>query len=151
MYIYSDGGSRGNPGPAGIGGQAMDGDGHVLAEVCEFLGETTNNVAEYQALIRILEESSRLGFKKISIQTDSELVAFQITGVYKIKSKKLMPLVEKVKSVLEMYEEVKVTAIPREKNTVCDGLANIAIDMGLEGEIEPVFPEYSSGTQDNLF
>ncbi|MBN1288223.1 MAG: ribonuclease HI family protein [Actinobacteria bacterium] len=151
MNIYSDGGSRGNPGPAGIGGQAIDEKGRVLAEVCEFLGDATNNVAEYRALIRILEESAGLGFNKISIRTDSELVAYQITGAYRIKSKNLLPLAERVRSLLEKYEDVRVTAIPREENEVSDRLANTAIDMGLEGEIEPISPGHAQGTQGNLF
>lgn len=151
LTIYSDGGSRGNPGPAGIGGQALGESGTVLLEVCEFLGVATNNVAEYQALIRILEESSKLGFLKVRIRTDSELVAYQVTGVYKIKSKKIAPLVERVKALLEPYEEVEVLAVPREENTESDRLANKAIDMGLAGETEPLLNEYTRGKQDNLF
>lgn len=148
LYVYSDGASRGNPGPAGIGGLAMDQNGDVLVEVREYLGETTNNVAEYQALIRVLEESRGLGYEKIRVRTDSELMANQVTGAFKVKSKDLKPLAARARSILEGYRRVEVEHIPREKNTACDLLANRAIDEGLAGIIEPTL---TGGDDEGLF
>lgn len=151
LYVYSDGGSRGNPGPAGIGGLAKTGKDEVLVEVCEYIGTATNNVAEYQALIRILEECRGLVYKNIKIRTDSELVANQVKGLYKVKSKNVIPMVARVRSLLEPYREVQVMSIPRNENAECDKLANIAIDGGLRGEKEPRPPDNISETQEGLF
>lgn len=151
LFIFSDGASRGNPGPAGIGGRAKTGDGEVLAEVCEYIGTATNNVAEYQALIRILEESRGLGYGKVRIRTDSELVANQLKGLYKIKSKNVIPMVARARSLLEPYGEVEVRSIPRSENTECDLLANIAIDEGLRGEKDPRPPDNIPEAQEGLF
>lgn len=151
LYIYSDGASRGNPGPAGIGGLAKAGDGEVLKEVCEYLGTTTNNVAEYQALIRILEESRSLGYQKIKIRTDSELVANQIKGLYKVKSRNVIPMIAKVRILLERYGEVEVRSIPRNENSECDKLANMAVDAGISGGKEPRPPDNIPETQEGLF
>lgn len=138
LSVYSDGASRGNPGPAGIGGRALDERGKVVAEVREYLGEATNNVAEYHGLIRILEEVSTLGFDRVRVFTDSTLMANQITGGFRVKSKDLKPLVGKVLTLLDGFRSVQVEHIPREKNTECDTLANRAIDEGLAGERKPI-------------
>jgi len=138
LHVYSDGAARGNPGPAGIGGQARDWRGRLLLEVREFLGETTNNVAEYQALIRVLEASAGMGYECVVIHTDSELVASQVTGVFKVKSAALRPLVARVKGLLEAYREVQVEHVPRAKNIECDHLANRATDEGLAGLRKPI-------------
>ena len=141
LHICSDGAARGNPGPAGIGGQARDRRGDILVEVREYLGETTNNVAEYHALIRVLEECAGLGYQRLKVHTDSELMANQVTGVFKVKSQSLRPLVARVKALLEGYRVVQVEHIPREKNIACDRLANIAIDEGLAGTRAPILDE----------
>jgi len=138
LYLCCDGAARGNPGPAGIGGQAMDSSGRVMVEVHEFLGEATNNVAEYHALIRILEAAADLGFDRVKIMTDSELVAGQITGGFRVKSKALRPLLEKIQQLLAGFSRVEVEHIPREKNIACDALANRAIDEGLAGLKKPI-------------
>jgi UDPglucose 6-dehydrogenase len=138
LYVYSDGGSRGNPGPAGIGGQAKDGSGNLLLEVYEFLGEATSNVAEYHALIAILEACGGLGYDRVRVRTDSELLANQTTGAYKVKSKALRPLHYRVKGLLDGFQAVEVEHIPREKNNACDALANRAIDEGLSGVLKAV-------------
>lgn len=147
LHVCSDGAARGNPGPAGAGGLATDESGSVLLEVCEYLGETTNNVAEYKALLLVLERSARLGFRRVRVRTDSELVANQVTGGFKVKSAGLKPLVARVKALLEPYERVQVEAVPREKNIECDRLANRAIDEGLAGARTPVLVE----EEDSLF
>lgn len=141
LIVFSDGAARGNPGPAGIGGQARDDKGKVLLEVREFLGETTNNVAEYHALIRVLEAAAGLGYGCVRIYTDSDLLANQVTGGFKVKSESLRPLVARVRSLLEAYRAVQVEHVPREKNTACDRLANRAIDEGLAGLREPILGE----------
>jgi ribonuclease HI len=141
LHVYSDGAARGNPGPAGIGGRALGRRGEVLVEVREYLGEATNNVAEYQALIRILEACAPLGFERLKVHTDSELMARQVTGAFKVKSQSLRPLVARVKALLEGYGAVQVEHIPREKNIACDRLANLAIDEGLAGSRSPILDE----------
>lgn len=151
LNVYSDGASRGNPGPAGIGGMAKAENGEVLIEVYEYIGTATNNVAEYQALIRILEECAGLGFERIKIRTDSELVANQVKGLYKVKSKNVIPMVARVRFLLEPYREVQIMSIPRSKNTECDELANIAIDEGLRGEKAPKPPDNIAEKQEGLF
>jgi ribonuclease HI len=138
LHLYSDGAARGNPGPAGIGGQAKNSNGRVLLEVREYLGETTNNVAEYHALIRVLEESESLGYDRVKIHADSELVVNQVAGGFKVKSKALRPLVARVKGLLEGYGAVQVEHIPRAKNIECDRLANRAIDEGIAGLRKPI-------------
>lgn len=138
LAVWSDGAARGNPGPAGAGGVAKDEDGQVLVEVAEYLGETTNNVAEYHALILVLERAAGLGFRKVRLHTDSELVANQVMGGFKVKSAALKPLVGRVKALLEPYRELQVERVPREKNTECDRLANLAIDEGLAGLKRPL-------------
>jgi ribonuclease HI len=147
LRVYSDGGSRGNPGPAGIGAIAMDTGGRVLIEVCEFLGKATNNVAEYYALIRVLEESRDLGFERLRAHTDSQLVANQVTGGYRVKNQGLKPLAARAKALLDEYREVEVQYIPREKNIECDALANKAMDEGLLGRKEPLLTQ----EEDSLF
>lgn len=138
VTVYSDGAARGNPGPAGAGARATDPSGQVVAEVSEYLGKATNNVAEYQALILGLQAVKDLGFGRIRVFTDSDLMANQVTGAYKVKNEGLKPLVAKARALLGAYREVEVQYIPREKNTACDKLANEAIDAGLEGLKEPI-------------
>ena len=138
LYVFSDGGARLNPGPAGAGGLARIGDDRVVAEVCEYLGTATNNVAEYYALILILEAVAEAGFRRVKVHTDSTLVANQVKGSWRIKDDKLKPLVGRVRTLLEPYREVEVKYIPREKNSECDALATQAIDEGLLGLKEPL-------------
>ena len=138
LSVFSDGASRGNPGPAGIGGLARNAAGEIVLEVWEYLGETTNNVAEYYALIRILEESAKLGCDSVKVHTDSQLVANQVVGSFKVKSQALRPLVARVRALLDDYRTVQVDYIPREKNIECDRLANRGINEGLAGLREPI-------------
>lgn len=147
LYVCSDGASRGNPGPAGAGGQARDEGGRVLAEVCDFLGVTTNNAAEYHALIRILEESASLGYRRARLRLDSELVVNQLKGGFRVKSKTLLPLLSRARTLLLEFDEVEVDHVPREKNYECDALANRAIDEGLAGAKPPIL----DGDGDSLF
>ncbi|MHB8896366.1 MAG: ribonuclease HI family protein [Candidatus Geothermincolia bacterium] len=138
LRVCTDGAARGNPGPAGAGAQALDPSGEVVVEISEFLGHATNNVAEYYALIMILEASRHLGYSRLKVFTDSQLMANQITGGYRVKNHGLKPLAARVKALLDEYREVEVQYIPRAKNTACDALANKAVDEGLQGLKEPL-------------
>lgn len=141
LHVYSDGAARGNPGPAGIGGRATDAGGNVLLEVREYLGSATNNVAEYHALIAVLEAAASLGYDCVRVHTDSLLLANQVTGGFKVRSPALKPLVGRVRGLLEGYREVQVEHVPRAKNYQCDRLANRAVDEGLAGLRKPVLSE----------
>lgn len=124
VIIYSDGASKGNPGDAGIGVVISDTQGKVLREIAEYIGKQTNNVAEYSALIRGLQEAADLGATQVEIRTDSELLARQLTGVYKVKAPNLRPLFEQLISLLRVFERASVTHVFRELNTRADELAN---------------------------
>lgn len=138
LTVCSDGAARGNPGPAGAGAQAIGPSGEVVAEVSEFLGHATNNVAEYHALILVLVAARPLGYRRLKVLTDSQLMANQITGGYRVKNQGLKPLAARVMALFDEYREVEVQYIPRAKNTACDALANKAIDAGLQGLKEPL-------------
>ena len=128
VNIYVDGASRGNPGEAGIGLVIVTRDGKVLKEAGRYLGKTTNNVAEYQALISALKEAKLLGIEAIKIFADSELMVKQIKGEYKVKSAGLLPLYQEAKALLMKFSRYDIIHINREKNTEADRLANQAID-----------------------
>lgn len=124
VIIYSDGASKGNPGDAGIGVVISDEKGEMIREIAEYIGKQTNNVAEYSALIRGLEEAADLGATQVEIRTDSELLARQLTGVYKVKAPNLKPLFEELISLLRVFEHATVTHVMRELNKRADELAN---------------------------
>ena len=128
LVLQFDGGSRGNPGPAGIGVTLMDADGDALYELGEFLGRCTNNVAEYTALLRGLTAARDLGAAQLSVKSDSELLVRQINGIYKVKSPDLKPLYEKAMSLIRVIGKVTVSHVYREGNTRADELANLAMD-----------------------
>ncbi len=133
--IHADGGSRGNPGPAGAGAVIRDNDGTVIGEVADFLGHTTNNVAEYTAIVRGIELLLlRLGVEAktatVDVEMDSKLVVEQMKGNYKIKHPNLKPLAARVKEMIPCFQKVTFTHIPREKNKDADALANKAMDRG---------------------
>ena len=128
LHIHIDGAARGNPGPAGIGVVITDTNSLVVKNVKKFIGHATNNVAEYTALITGMEEARSLGAKELIINTDSELVAKQLGGEYKVKNAVLKDLYAKVKTILRDFEQVEVNNIPREDNGSADKLANKAID-----------------------
>ncbi len=126
--IYSDGAARGNPGPAGAGAVLIDSNGKIVEKVCKYLGETTNNQAEYQALLLALEKAIELKANHVEIFADSELMVKQLNGEYKIKNKDLKPHFEKIISYLHQIGLFKIKHIPRELNKEADKLANLAID-----------------------
>lgn len=129
--VYADGGSRGNPGNAGAGAVVLDTDGRELIQISESLGHTTNNVAEYTAVIRALQELSKKGGVKeesVEVRMDSELVVKQMKGQYKIKHPNLKPLAEKMHALIPQFGSVSFTHVPRENNKRADELANEAMD-----------------------
>lgn len=128
LNIFIDGASRGNPGPAGIGVAINDAEGKPLKKVREYLGETTNNIAEYRALICALENARALKAQEININTDSALLVNQLNKNYKVKSDNLKILYNQVLDLIKNFQRVKVTHIEREKNNEADKLANEAID-----------------------
>jgi len=129
LIIYTDGGSRGNPGPAGAGIVIFDSKKKKVKELCKYLGETTNNNAEYNALICGLEEARSLGAEEVVVKIDSELVAKQLNGEYRVKNADIKPLFEKALAALKYFKSFKVEHIDRSKNKEADKLANKAINL----------------------
>lgn len=134
IYIYTDGGARGNPGPAGIGVVVYDEHQETIGEVSEYIGEATNNIAEYKALVRALEYVTTLVNDAhacaLHIKLDSQLVEKQMTGQYKVKDATLQLLYKRAKALIDEYGQVTFEHIPRSKNAVADALANRAMDNG---------------------
>ena len=132
--LRCDGASRGNPGPAGAGMVLFDPQGRLQANQGRYLGETTNNVAEYQALLLGLEEAQRLGVKKLRVLADSELMVKQLTGLYRVKAPHLIPLWRAALFALKKFEAWTIAHVPREENHLADKAANRAIDQKATGE-----------------
>jgi len=128
LRLFVDGASRGNPGPSGLGVVVMDSRGRVLAELGEYLGETTNNVAEYQALLRGLREAHERGASEIEVFADSDLLVRQIIGSYRVKSPHLVGLHREALEVLREFPKWRVAHVPRGQNAAADAQANAAID-----------------------
>ena len=126
VIIHVDGSSLGNPGPAGIGVVLRDQDDVCVAALGEFIGNATNNVAEYRALLRGLEEAARLGFAQVEVRTDSELLARQISGAYRVKKDHLRPLHADAVRELSSFESAAVRSVPRDENKSADQLAHRA-------------------------
>lgn len=124
VKIFIDGASRGNPGPSGIGVLVLDENENEIKKISEKINDTTNNVAEYKALLRAIVECRKLGFSSVRFFTDSQLMARQINGIYKIKDEKLKPLYVKIRGKLLGFKNWEVIHIPREKNRIADRLAN---------------------------
>ncbi len=128
LIINTDGAARGNPGPAGIGVVIKDEGGVIIKEIAEYLGETTNNQAEYRALIAALKSAVELGAESVAVFADSELMVKQVKGLYKVKNEGLKPLFIEVKGLLPKFKACNIEYVPRERNKEADKLANIAID-----------------------
>jgi len=129
VEIYVDGGSRGNPGPSGVGVVILDASGKRLKEVSKYIGETTNNIAEYSALLYGLEEALMLRIDEIVVNLDSELVVKQLMGDYRVKDSGLKPLFERAMNMLKSFKGVEIRHIDREKNKEADKLVNKAINL----------------------
>jgi ribonuclease HI len=128
VVLYTDGGSRGNPGPAGCGVVMTDEAGAVLGERAEFLGRATNNAAEYRGLLAGLRLAREAGAKRVCVRSDSELLVRQINGAYKVKSATLRPLFEEARRLLASFEAWRVEHVRRHLNARADALANSAMD-----------------------
>jgi ribonuclease HI len=125
-----DGASRGNPGPASYAVVIRDASGQVVLELGKQIGRTTNNVAEYYALLAALDYSTNQGIKALRIRSDSELLVRQMQGRYKVKSPDLKPLFERASKLARQLEYFVIEHVPRERNRDADALANIALDSG---------------------
>lgn len=128
VIIFTDGGARGNPGPAASGYVIKNELGDNLAEVGLYVGHTTNNQAEYQALLNALIHAQKLGAAVVNCYLDSELIVKQIKGEYKVKNKDLAPHFLKIWNLLHMFKKYTITHVPRERNKEADALVNRAID-----------------------
>lgn len=128
LVINVDGGARGNPGPAAIGVVVSDADGNVVDELAEPIGHATNNVAEYRAVLRGIEWARGLGASELEIVGDSELVARQLTGTYKVRHPSMKPLYEEAVAALHAFDRWSIRTVPRDENAGADALVNQALD-----------------------
>jgi len=126
--VHVDGGARGNPGPAAAACVVSDIDGQVLLEDAELLGSVTNNVAEYRALLLGLERARALGASEVEVVGDSELIAKQLQGSYKVKNDALRALHARASAALREFDRWSVRTVPRERNARADALVNAALD-----------------------
>ena len=133
VTVRVDGASRGNPGPAGIGAIVEFEDGRPSRELSAYIGETTNNVAEYRALLMALEEAGRHGARSITVYSDSELLVRQLNGEYKVKAAHLRPLHLEAQRRLRAFPAARILHVMREENRRADLLANLAIDQHRKG------------------
>jgi ribonuclease HI/ADP-ribose pyrophosphatase YjhB (NUDIX family) len=128
VTIFSDGGSRGNPGPSAAGFIIVNNQKQVIAEGGEYLGITTNNQAEYHGVRLGLEKAIELGFKQIDFKVDSMLVVNQLKGFYKIKNRELWPINERIRELMKQFDRVTFTHVLREYNQLADGVVNKTLD-----------------------
>jgi ribonuclease HI len=129
--LYCDGAARGNPGPAGAGAVIVNPAGHIVAKVGKFLGEETNNVAEYMGLILGLKRAKAMGIKELQVLADSELVVKQVRGEYAVKAEHLAPLHAEAVALFKAFDQIEIRHIPREENGQADAMSNRAIDERL--------------------
>ena len=128
VILHVDGGARGNPGPAAIGVVVSSPEGDVLDELAETIGVATNNVAEYRAVLKGLERARALGAEEVEIVNDSELVARQLTGAYKVKHPAMKPLYAEAIAALRGFAGWRIRSVPRAENARADELVNQALD-----------------------
>ena len=128
LIIYTDGGARNNPGPAGIGAILLDEKGNEAAVISEYIGEATNNQAEYRAVAAAIKKAKELGAEELEFYLDSELAVKQLNREYKVKNKDLAPLFAQVYNAVLGFKKVSFNHIPREQNKEADRLVNLAID-----------------------
>ena len=129
---HCDGGSRGNPGPAGFGAVIEDPEGQVVARLSEYLGKQTNNVAEYSGLLAVLDWALKNGAKRLCVVSDSELMVRQMKGQYKVKNEGLKPLWERAQQMTAKLEDFEMRHTLRGGNKEADRLANEAMDKGMK-------------------
>ena len=132
VVIHADGASRGNPGLAAIGVTIKDEQGRLVAAISRRIGRTTNNQAEYRAIIAALEEAAKLGAEEAEVNLDSELVVKQVNGKYRVRKATLKPLYQRVKRLQSLLHNSTITYIPRQQNIEADNLANMALSKQRE-------------------
>ena len=132
LIIYTDGGARGNPGPAGIGAVIYDEHNNIVSEISDYIGHATNNQAEYRAVIAALEKVRELNPEEVIFYLDSELVVKQLKGEYRVKNRDLAPLFIRIHNLKLEIKKVDFFHIPREQNKIADRLANKAMDRAGE-------------------
>ena len=131
MIAYIDGGSRGNPGPAGYGVYITDGEGRKLAELSDYLGVQTNNFAEYSGLVAALEYAVEHGYSTVKVVSDSELLVKQMKGQYKVRSEALAAIYNEARALVRKLDRFEVRHVLRHLNKDADRLANLAMDRGM--------------------
>jgi ribonuclease HI len=146
VLVHIDGASRGNPGPAAYAVVMESPAGSPLAAFSKYLGEATNNYAEYQALLAALEYALKSQLRRIRVLTDSELLARQITGRYRVKHEALKPLHEQARRMISRLEAFSIEHVPREQNREADRLANQALDAAGRGRAVALATPDSPGT-----
>jgi ribonuclease HI len=135
VTAYTDGGARGNPGPAGYGVVFVDDDGQVLAELKGAIGTATNNVAEYHGLLAALQYALDHGYRTLRLRSDSQLLVRQMRGEYKVKHSGLQPLFLEARRLASALDRVTYEHVPREMNLLADTLANEAMDLAETAEL----------------
>jgi len=138
VTIYTDGGSRGNPGPSACGYIIINNEQEVVAQGGEYLGITTNNQAEYQGVRYGLEKAKELNLRKVVFRIDSMLVVNQMKGLYKIKNRELWPIHERIRSLMKYFDSVSFVHVQREFNQLADGLVNKTLDEHENAQANPV-------------
>jgi ribonuclease HI len=138
LEIFVDGACSGNPGPAGIG-IVINRDGMTIKKISKAIGEATNNIAEYSALIYALQEAMVLKAKKLKIFTDSELLFRHVTGVYKVKNEKLKFLFDQVRHLMQGFDHVDIAHVRRENNKEADKLAAQSLKIKQAKMVAPLF------------
>jgi len=133
LFIHIDGASRGNPGPASVGVVIRDGAGKTLKEHHRYLGEATNNVAEYSALSDALALAKELGGTELAIRSDSQLLVRQFNGQYRVKNPALFKMLAEIQKIRHQFASITLIHVPREENKDADRLANLALDQARAG------------------
>lgn len=128
VRVYSDGAARGNPGPAGAGAVLTDPSGAVIARLGRFLGNKTNNVAEYEGLLLGLKHAQELGYRQVEVRADSQLLIRQLKGEYAVRHAGLKPLHAEALRLLHAFDRYELQHVPREENALADEMSNRAID-----------------------
>ncbi len=141
--LHTDGGARGNPGPAGIGVVLANEHGEVNADIARGIGATTNNVAEYRALIAGLELALERGIAELDVYLDSKLVVSQVLGEWKIKDERLRALAAKAQILMGKFDAITIQHVRREQNAAADALANQGMDAAMV-DVEDGWPEQES-------
>ncbi len=132
VIAYTDGASRGNPGNAGIGILLVDENDNIIKEISDYIGQTTNNIAEYTAMLTALKEALEMNFEEIEVISDSELMVKQINGEYQVKNEGIKPLYKEDCELLKGFKNFTVRHDRREQNKEVDKLANLGIDEALD-------------------